>query len=753
MTYTLAVVDEGLLGLTGFRTPNPHDAFYAKEALGIRTWDVYDQVLGAYGGQLDRVLSVGGDGSEEVRPEAEEANRFEPVIMHLGPFRLKKGQTARHRLAMPNYVGAVRTMVVAAEDGAYGAGEKTVPVRKPLMVLTTLPRVLGPGEEIRIPVNVFAMKEQVKNVSLTVTEGSGLVDVVTSRQQVRFDAPGNQVVYFDAKAGSHTGRATFRIEANGNGEQASQEIEIQIRNPNSVQTETQVASLQAGEDWQENLSPIGRPGSREAYLEVSTLQPLKLGARLDYLIQYPYGCVEQSVSAGFPQLYAGRMLDLKPEQAAEVKKNVQATIRRLLDFQTSAGGFAYWPGGGDPDLWATSYAGHFLLEARSLGYAVPGGLWQRFLDFQKKTSRLWEPDNRPRELGYGNRKAEEELMQAYRLYTLALAGQADMAGMNRLREQQGLNVQASWRLAAAYALAGKREVAERLVSGQPTELAPYSGFSCTYGSSLRDLAMILETRILLEQENEAADLAFRIAEELGKARWYSTQTTAFSLLAIGKLLGAEGSQSEISFAYSIGQGSTQNTGSNRPIVRIDIPQEQLQAPTSIRLTNRGSGLLFARLVSSGKPLMGNEKPTARGIRMQVSYLDLNGNPIDPTRLDQGSDLIARVEVIHTGDLPYPIENIALDQIFPSGWEILNSRMAGMSQYENSPYDYQDIRDDRVYTFFDLVPGETVTFFVQLNAAYQGRFYLPGVHCEAMYDNSIQARQKGRWVSVGQAGGI
>ncbi len=753
MTYTLAVVDEGLLGLTGFRTPNPHNAFYAKEALGIRTWDVYDQVLGAYGGQLDRILSVGGDGSQEVSPEAEEANRFEPVVMHLGPFRLKKGQTARHRLTMANYVGAVRTMVVAAEDGAYGAGEKTVPVRKPLMVLTTLPRVLGPGEEIRIPVNVFALKEQVKNVSLTVTERSGLVDIVTSRQQVRFDAPGNQVVYFDAKAGSNTGRATFRIEASGQGEQASQEIEIQIRNPNSVQTETRVASLQVGESWEENLSPIGTQGSREAYLEVSTLPPLNLGERLDYLIQYPYGCVEQSVSAAFPQLYAGRMLDLEPAQAEAMKKNVQATIRRLIDFQTAAGGFAYWPGGNQPDQWATTYAGHFLLEARSMGYSVPSGLWQRFLDFQKKTSRLWEPDNRPRELGYGNQKAEAELIQAYRLYTLALAEQPDMAGMNRLREQQDLNTQASWRLSAAYALAGKREVAERLVSGQTAELSPYSGFSLTYGSSLRDMAMILETRILLEQENEAADLAFRIAEELGRARWYSTQTTAYCLLAIGKLLGAEGSQNEMAFAYSLGQGNLQNRGSNLPIARIDIPQEQLQGQIPIRLENKGTGLLFARLVSRGKPLVGDENPNASGIRMQVSYLDLNGKEIDPTSLNQGSDLIARVEVTHTGERPYPIDNIALDQIFPSGWEILNSRMAGMNQYENSPSDYQDIRDDRVYTFFGLSPGGSATYYVQLNAAYQGRFYLPGVHCEAMYDNSIHARQRGRWITVGQAGGI
>ena len=121
LTYTLAVVDEGLLGLTRFKTPNPWDAFYAREALGIRTWDVYNEVLGAQGAQLDRVLSIGGDGDVGSSPDAERANRFEPVVMHLGPFELPRKGKARHTLTMPNYVGAVRVMVVAAGDKAYGS--------------------------------------------------------------------------------------------------------------------------------------------------------------------------------------------------------------------------------------------------------------------------------------------------------------------------------------------------------------------------------------------------------------------------------------------------------------------------------------------------------------------------------------------------------------------------------------------------------------------------------------------------------
>ncbi|MBL7775501.1 MAG: alpha-2-macroglobulin, partial [Saprospiraceae bacterium] len=141
-TYTLAVVDDGLLDLTRFQTPNPWDAFFAREALGVKTWDMYDYVLGAYGAQLERILSVGGDAINQKAKNGAQINRFKPAVLHLGPFKLGKGQTAKHTLKLDNYVGSVRAMVVcsapaAGGASAYGSAEKTCPVRKPLMILPT----------------------------------------------------------------------------------------------------------------------------------------------------------------------------------------------------------------------------------------------------------------------------------------------------------------------------------------------------------------------------------------------------------------------------------------------------------------------------------------------------------------------------------------------------------------------------------------------------------------------------------------
>ena len=181
MAYTLAVVDEGLLGLTRYATPNPWDHFYAREALAVRTWDLYDEVVGAYGAAMERMLAVGGD-EAAVSAKGRRANRFPPMVRFLGPFRLAAKATGTHRIEIPQYVGAVRVMVVAGRDGAFGAAEKSAFVRRPLMLLATLPRVLGPDESVALPVSVFALEPKVKDVALSVST-SGPLEVVAEAKK------------------------------------------------------------------------------------------------------------------------------------------------------------------------------------------------------------------------------------------------------------------------------------------------------------------------------------------------------------------------------------------------------------------------------------------------------------------------------------------------------------------------------------------------------------------------------------------
>jgi uncharacterized protein YfaS (alpha-2-macroglobulin family) len=751
MAYTLAIVDEGLLSLTRFQTPDPHAAIYAREALGVRTWDVYDQVLGARGEHLEQVLSVGGDAAVQPTAEDQRANRFEPVVRHLGPFYLESGQRARHQIEMPNYVGAVRAMVVAAHRGAYGSAEKRVAVKQPLMVLATLPRQLGPGEEVRLPVMVFAMDDKVREAQIEVEENSGLVRWTGPKSKgISFDKPGEGLVTFDFETAARTGVARFTILAASNGERARQSIEIQVRNPNPVQTQVYAEVVDPNQEWTPAFQAIGMAGTNEATLEVSSLPPLNLGQRLPFLLTYPYGCVEQTTSSGFPQLYVHRLLNLEASQKEQAAENVRATIGRMLEFQTGQGGFAYWPGGESADQWSTSYGGHFLLEAREMGYAIPPGLLDRWIDFQQKAARLWTPQLSQ----YGFEDAgSNQLNQAYRLYTLALAKSPDMAAMNRLRETAGLSKQARWRLAAAYALSGKTEVAQGLVADQSTDVGEYRELSQTYGSRLRDRAMIMETLLLLDQEEQAAQLLQYISDELSSEQWLSTQSVAYALLAVSKFIGEDQVADSFQFTYQLNGQAAVDAGSSNPVIQVALPVTGGEN-YSLRVKNTSSAKLFTRVIVRGKPVAGAEAAISRDLRLAVRYKNKEGTPIDPSRLLQGADFIAEVQVTHPGTRPFLFEELALNHVFPSGWEILSTRIAEFEEdAPGSPYEYQDIRDDRVNTFFDLPEGQSRIYRIQLNAAYEGRFYLPAISCEAMYDHSIYAQEPGRWVEVAGVGNV
>ncbi len=736
MAYTIAVVDEGLLDLTRFKTPDPWNTFYAKEALGVKTWDMYDHVLGGYGSDLERILSVGG-GADDIakKKSGEQVNRFKPVVMHLGPFYSKRGQKQKHTITMPNYIGSVRTMVVAANAGAYGSAEVTTPVKTPLMVLATVPRVLGPNEELRVPVNVFAMEKGISSVDVSLETNDNIEIIGDKNQSVSFSKPGDEMVYFKIKVKEVIGKGKIKVLAKSGAKTAHQEIEIAIRNPNPYVTNVNSEVIEAGQSWSQTYAPVGMNGTNETILEVSNIPPIDLGRRLEYLIRYPHGCIEQTTSSGFPQLYVSKLLELDEKQKKQVPKNIQATINRLKNFQVSSGGFGYWPGDDYVSYWGTNYAGHFILEAKKLGYNVPENMLSKWKKYQKKKATQWDPTDVDR--------WEGDLTQAYRLYTLALAGEAELGAMNRLRSMN-MSDAAKWRLAAAYGLAGKKSIAEKLISGLDKNVEDYVELGYTYGSGLRDQSMILETLVILEEKKEAALLVKDISERISQDRWFGTQTVAYSLLSIGKYVGENNISNEFNFTYAL-DGSSTNAGSNMPIFTTNLNSEGGARNLSVK--NTSSGILYARLIQRGIPMQGDSTSASNNLKMDIAYMNSEGKSINPKNIEQGTDFVAKVTISNPSKTGRKYNEMAITQIFPSGWEITNARMDAISVDEGTKPEYQDIRDDRVYTYFDINAGETHTYYIRLNATYEGRYYLPTISCEAMYDNTISARQPGGWVNV------
>ncbi|WP_456153993.1 MG2 domain-containing protein [Pedobacter sandarakinus] len=736
MTYTIALVDEGLLDLTRYKTPDPHGVFYAREGLGVKSWDLFDNVLGAWGGNLERILSIGGDGSINKNLNPAKANRFKAVVKFMGPYTISRGQSKTHKFTLPQYIGAVRAMVIAGQDAAYGFAEKSVQVKKPLMVLATLPRVIGPGESFTLPVTVFAMENNLKKVSVQV-QTSNLKLQGNNRQELYYKKTGEQMAYFDVKAPDNVGIAKVKVIVQSGAEKAVYDVEMDIRNPNPYITNVVSATIQPHTKWSINYQPIGMSGTNAGALELSSIPALNLKKRLSYLIQYPHGCIEQTTSGIFPQLYLDRITAISQQEKSKIEMNIKAGINRLKSFQTTDGGLSYWPGDSGADEWGTNYAGHFLVEAQDAGYNLPVGLLDEVLRYQRTKATNWAPNS--------NNFFGGDLSQAYRLYMLALARKPEIAAMNRLRAFEYLSTQAKWRLAAAYKLAGQNNVAQTMIAGLATSVAPYKQLGGTYGSDLRDEAMILETLTLLGQKAKAASILQPLAAKIGENTWYSTQTTAYSLLAIAKFCGTSQSSNKLQYQYVL-DGKSGTINSNQYLNSTPVSFKGNTAS----VTNNGNNVLFARLVLEGQPVSGqnNFLPNRPEIlEMEVAYKRLNGTAIDPTTIKQGTDFYAEVSIKNPGRMGY-YEQMALTQIFPSGWEIINTRVNdNQSILASSPFSYQDIRDDRVFTYFNIRENERLVFKVLLNASYVGKYYLSAVQCEAMYNNEISATQNGKWVEV------
>ena len=743
MEYTVAVVDEGLLQLTRYQTPDIWKSFHQKEALGVRTWDVYDEVIGAHAGEMAGLLAVGGDGNA-IEVGGVKANRFPPMVKFFGPFQLKKGRTASHKIKLPNYVGQVRVMVVAATERAYGRADKSIEVKKPLMVLASLPRVVGPGETVKLPVTVFAMEPNIKNVNVSIQAGN-LFNLSSTTQNVQFSQVGDKVAYFPIQVSEAVGQEKLTVIAEGHGQRAQYEIEIDVRPSNPPVHRSQSVVLAAGERKVVDVILPGIDGTNEMAIEVANGLQVDLGEKANRLFGYPHGCIEQTTSRAFPQLYLPKMATLSAEKSAEIDKNIKGGIDRLFSFQLRNGGLGYWPNATKASPWGTTYAGHFMLEAQNMGYTLPPAFLNNWINYQKSVANNWLPGNYGvNDHGY---RWSHELIQAYRLYTLALAEAPQIGAMNRLRNETNLSPQAVWRLALAYFIIGRKEVAQDLIANASTEIKPYEKYGRTFGSSERDRAMILETLIAMQKE----DLAFRVAESMAtdwqSKKWYSTQSSAYTLMGLFKFLDDQKTD-DMKFNYAIDNSTPTSVNKAGKLY-----YQQLEPPSGknhkVILVNEGEQRLFVNINTAGIPSEGAEIKESKNLEMKILFTNSNGESIDPTNLNRGTDFIAQVRIKNPGVLGNYSE-MALTQIFPSGWEIHNTRLDNIEDDSKiSIPEYQDIRDDRVYTYFNVRAGETLIYKVKLTALFPGRFYMPAVFCEAMYDNDVYALEPGQWVEVGE----
>jgi alpha-2-macroglobulin len=734
MTYTLAVVDEGLLDITGFKTPDPWNYFYAREALGVKTWDLYDFVLGAFGGALERLFAIGGD-ETIIDKSAGKTQRFIPVVRFFGPFSLDAGKTNSHTLTLPQYTGSVKTMVIAGNDRAFGASEKPVIVKDPLMVLVTAPRVISPGEKASLPVTVFVQKSNITTLNIQAT-GNDLIKIEENTKNLQISGEGEKDTEYKFVAGEKCGVGKIKVVASGGGETADFDLEIEVRSPNPPETRSEMKLVGQKEKWETTFIPFGIEGSNSARIEISMLPSVNLEKRLDYLAEFPYGCSEQITSTAFSQLYLSDLSGNDPEAAQAATANIKEAISSLISRQMTDGGIALWPGASQPDNWVTSYAGHFMIEAEKLGYSIPMGFKQKWINYQKKYAREWK---------YDTRFKVSSNDQAYRLLTLALAGEPEKGAMNRLRETSGIPQLSRWVLAAAFATTGRSEVASDLLDMRVTETEP-EFCNYYYGSQIRDKALILYTLTLLKKEEAALPLLKDICDILNKDTWLSTQSVAWSLFAymkwIAMIPGDKTSPGKV--ILTINGEKKEHTIQKKQLLTMDL--KMAVGKNQVTVENISEKPFYVTLTRKGTPLISNSDREEKGLSMKIDYLTLDMKPLDHLNLKQGTNFMMTAKV--TNNTFTRIDNIALIQMVASGWEIQNIRLFDANYgMKESISDYRDFRDDRVNTFFTLNQGETKTFILILNASYKGDFFQPSIWCEAMYIDNCYSRYPGTRVKV------
>lgn len=727
MTYTLAIVDEGLLDITSFKTPDPWNKMYAKEALGINTWDLYDDIMGVYGGKFASMFAIGGD--ESVTRPSQRDNRFNPVVRFIGPFTAgKEGRT--HEITLPMYVGSVRIMVVAGKDGAYGNAEKTVPVRSPLMILSTLPRILSTGETAVLPVNVFALENKAKDVKVSVSCQGNAIISSPSVQNIAFSKTGDKICRFSIKSGKKAGKAKITVTAEGGGFVAKDQIDIEIRNPQPYLTHTESAILKGGESRTFSVTPFDATENEWVNLDISGFPAIDFEACMDFASSYKYDCSEQLSSIGMTMLaLKNHVSEKKAEIASE---RIPLILKKLYGRQTPDGGFSYWPETSRADEWVTSMAGEFMIRAAKEGYAADNGVLVKWKKYQQRAARRFISSES---------SDTEDLIQAYRLYTLALAAEPENGAMNRLKEKPSLSSAAAVKLASAYSLCGKQSTAISLLGKVGEPGSAYGSDDITFGSSERDIADRIEALTLTGDLSGAIYYANALSKKM-EGSYFNTQTLAFASQSLDLLSEKAGDEPVNAKIQSPGTGEKTISSLKAHIV---YPLDSRIGEWTV--TNTSADAVSHVRVSVRKQASAGESidKESSGLSLSIRYTNESGESITPRNIRQGSEFSAEITVLNTTRSSY--KNLVLDYRIPSGWEIYNESLFAGHSLDESGYNHKDIRDDGALWFFDLEKGESKTFRIRMLASYEGEFTLPATVCEAMYSPEIRANSDSGKVTV------
>ncbi len=737
---TLAAVDEGIHGITNYKSPDPYEWLFRPRRPDFRRAHYYDKV--AY--DFAKPSASGGAARFEEAGAAIGENWIRPVALWSGTVRTDEAGRAMVTMNLPEFNGQLRLDAVAASPGALGAKSGNVFVRRPYMLRTSLPRFMLPGDQARCRGSVFNQTDGAVRAAVTWTaDGARLLG--SGGQTI--DVPAHGEASFEAalEAGRSVGQGQIAWEvvvtdaAGVELERLSESDPMPVRAPGAFQSNEELVVLEPGESREFRNTLFLDDVSARIEITVSPSPMLRLDGALRYLVGYPYGCVEQTVSRLLPmyllresKAITGRVFQNVEEyrEGLELDNYLDSGIRRLFAMQTAGGGLAMWPGGVEPYSYGSVYALHFLTLVKS----------GRAIELQEDAYEALQKYVWTVVRGGSTTDANTLYERAYAVYTLALGGDAEAVREIERFDTIEMPTQARYLLAAALAMntQDKDRVGMYLASKPMKDVWGQREISGALNSDIRNKAVIF----LAEQHTGGSPEALqKKADELldylknSRSSW-TTQETAFVVSALVPYLQVIGAAMETAAATVAGpEGESAVQGA-------DAYTGQHAGPGGLfRVTNSGGVRQYAHIVTRGFPATAGAQTEAvsEGITVTRRVLMPDSTEVEGSVYSHMVGYVVELTI----DAPRDLENIIVSDHLPAGFEVDNPRLdtdalVGTDFEGAATPSNLDLRDDRLLIGFDRIDGGSTRFYYIVRAVTPGTFTYPALEGECMYDPSVRA---------------
>ncbi|WP_279495896.1 alpha-2-macroglobulin family protein [Aeromonas veronii] len=737
----LAAVDRGVLNISDYQPLDPFEIFFGRKRFAQDLFDNYGQVILPQDGKLAR-LNYGGDRAPLKKGGALES-RVEIAALWSGEVSFDQQGKAVIPLDLPNFNGELALMALAWNEQQVGEAERAVKVVAPLVAEIGWPRFGARGDETRALVQLRNMSGEDQTLSLVWTLNGGLKANGELPRTLALKNGEEQWLTLPLTVTGASGVASLQLAASGKDFAISRDWTLPLRSPWPAETRQRYQMLAPGQ--QMSFAPAELTGLDRANLQgllsLSGTPPWDPAAQWQALADYPYACLEQTLSRAWPYLLTTadeRAVWSKPaegKQAVSEADVQRALLQRLQRLQLPSGGFGLWDGRSDEEQWLTAYAADYLLARKEAGDAVPEAMLNQALN--RLQSYLTDSQ-------YGERwsSAPEHsrlAYQAYSAYVLARVGKAPLATLRLIWEQQADHARSGLPLLhlslALSAMGDEQNAAKALSRALATERGDdYLG---DYGSPLRDEALELS---LLRQHKLAAErwpaLSTKVADTLAHRQWLSTQER-LALLRLARFDPAADWQAKVT--SSLGSGSLNGSAP----LQLGAP-EALAAST---VTNESKGSLYVQRTLIAYPEQAPAR-ISKGMSVTRSWFNSDGQRFDPAKVKVGDLVVVRLNVSSESAVP----DALLVEMVPAGFELENPALGNSIKLEelsiegkpawqsewNDYLKHQEFRDDRYTAALDLSEGSNQQLVYLMRAVTPGRYQVPPTQVEDMYRPELRA---------------